>query len=232
MRQRLLALALVVVASIGIVAYFLRDAYPRSILVDGQQREYFFHQPQTVRQPVPLILMFHGFSGTAAGLRERSGLHELVDEYKTAVAYLDGQPSWHRPSEGRVNPDVRFIEEVIGKYSAAEIIDRNRVYLAGMSMGGDFVIRAASQRSDLIAAVVAQAMVTDQAVPAERAFPMLIIVGTEDDRVSEETLARVPDAFRSQGHEVTVICPEGVGHQWHPPLNRTLIEFLLQHSLD
>lgn len=227
--RRWVLCALAIIASAGIAAWAFIDVHRRTILVDGQRRDYFLHLPKTTISPVPLILVFHGFGGNAAGMRERSGLHQLVDEFDVAVAYLDGQPSWHRPSEGRANPDIRFAEVIIDRHAKSGAIDRNRVYLVGMSMGGDFAIRAACQRSDLVAAVVSQAMITDQVVASKRAFPMMIIVGTDDDRVSARTLAEVPDAFRNTGHDVTVIRPEGVGHQWHPPLNRRLIEFLLRH---
>ena len=74
-------------------------------------------------------------------------------------------------------------------------------------------------------------MVTNDVVDAQRPFPLLIIVGTEDDRVPASCFPRVPEAFRDRGHEVEVIRPEGVGHRWHVPLNEALWSFLAAQRL-
>lgn len=75
-------------------------------------------------------------------------------------------------------------------------------------------------------------MVTDDAVETERPFPLLIIVGTEDDRVPPSFFPRVPEAFQKRGHEVKLIRPIGIGHQWHVPLNEELWSFLSSHELE
>ena len=75
-------------------------------------------------------------------------------------------------------------------------------------------------------------MCTDGALESERQFPLMIIVGTEDDRVPASFFPTVPAEFRSAGHLVEVLRPEGVGHRWHVPLNEELWDFLSQHRLE
>lgn len=74
-------------------------------------------------------------------------------------------------------------------------------------------------------------MITDDAVASERPFPLLVIVGTEDDRVSASRLATAPERFRKNGHQVEVIQSEGVGHRWHAPLNGEIWRFLERRRL-
>jgi predicted esterase len=68
-------------------------------------------------------------------------------------------------------------------------------------------------------------------VTSEDLFPLMIIVGTKDDRVPSSRFPAVPQAFRNRGHIVEVVRPEGVGHQWHVPLNERMWQFLSSHSL-
>lgn len=220
-----------VVATVTIL-FFSQGSHRHNVDVDGARREYILYSPRDTGELRPLLLAFHGFSGTAAGMQESARLHELVDEHGFFLVYLEGNPTWNRPRADVQTPDVAFFDKLCDELVARCPVDPERIYVAGMSMGGDFVIRLAGLRSDRIAAVVSQAMCTSEAVESPRPFPLMIIVGTEDDRVPPSYLEKVPDAFRENGHEVAVLQPKGVGHRWHRPLNRELWEFLSSHRLD
>ncbi|MCA9187005.1 MAG: dienelactone hydrolase family protein [Pirellulaceae bacterium] len=219
--------------AVGLAVIFLKtDWHERTIKVNGASRRYLWYAPEKASGKRPLLLAFHGFSGTADGMRKSSKLHELVDANQFYLAYMDGNPTWHRPVPDRPGPDVEFFDALCEELQRKYPIDSSRIYVTGMSMGGEFAIRLASIRSQRIAAVASQGMVTDGAVEAERPFPLLIIVGTEDDRVPPNFFPRVPNAFQERGHEVKVIRPDGVGHRWHVPLNGELWSFLSNHSLE
>jgi polyhydroxybutyrate depolymerase len=217
---------------IGLIAYFQIDWSQRTIQVDGETRRYLFYEPDHVEGKLPLLLVFHGFSGNAEEMRESSQLHELVNKHQFFLAYLAGNSTWHRVGPGRPNPDVDFVDQLCDHLENQYPIDPSRIYVAGMSMGGDFAIRLAGKRSNRIAAVASQGMMTSDVVDSQRPFPLLVIVGTEDDRVPASWFPRVPDAFRERGHAVEVIRPEGVGHRWHVPLNDRLWAFLAGHRLE
>lgn len=232
-KLRLLATALILFSILALIAAYLEtDLSERTIQVNGLTRRYLFYEPDQVEGKLPLLLVFHGFSGTAEGTRESSHLHELVNEHQFFLAYLDGDPTWHTAIPGRPNVDVDFFDQLCDQLEKHNPIDPDRIYVAGMSMGGDFAIRLAGLRSERIAAVASQGMITPGAVDAQRSFPLLVIVGTEDDRVSSERISTVTAAFRDRGHEVEVIRPEGVGHRWHEPLNERLWKFLMGHRLE
>jgi len=225
------ALTVALLAGLALI-YGRTDSHQKSVDVDGVNREYLFYAPKDCDAELPLLLVYHGFSGNADRVRKSSKLHELVDEHKFYLAYLDGDPTWRRPKPGSNCPDVDFFDKLVAELETQHSIDQSRIYIAGMSMGGDFVIRLGGLRSEKIAAVVSQGMITDEAVEAKRAFPLRVIVGTKDDRVSPELIPAVPNAFRDRGHIVKVVRPDGVGHWWHAPLNQELWSFLSNQSLE
>lgn len=230
---RLVFFSLIVLGFLAaLVAYFRTDWSQRTIQVDGETRGYLFYEPDHFEGKLPLLLVFHGFSGTAEEMRESLQLHELVNKHKFFLAYLAGNSTWHLLGPGRPNPDLDFFDQLCDHLENQYPIDPSRIYVAGMSMGGDFAIRLAGERSNRIAAVASQGMITSDAVDSQRPFPLFIVVGTEDDRVPQSWIPRVPDAFRERGHEVEVIRPEGVGHRWHIPLNDRLWAFLAGHRLE
>ncbi len=223
----------VLLALVAVRVGLNRDWHRHYIDVNGVQREYLLYKPRNPEsKELPLLLAFHGFSGTADRMRNSSLLHEMVDEHQFYLVYMEGDPTWHRPAEGRTCVDVEYFDAVCDALMQDYSIDSQRIYVTGMSMGGDFVIRLGGLRSQRIAAVASQAMLTRHAVEASRTFPLLVIVGTEDDRVPPAFFPRVPNEFEEQGHLVEVIRPEGVGHRWHIPLNEKLWQFLSTHRLE
>jgi len=211
------------------------DRRRRTILVDdGVTRAYLLYAPSS-RSPdlKPLVLAYHGFSGSAENMAEESKLHELVDEGGFYLVYLDGAPSWQFfvPENAEVSRDVAFFDRLRDELMQSLPIDPDRVYAVGMSRGGDFAVYLAERRSTRIAAVVTQAACVSKAVEAERPFPLMIIVGTADGGVPPDHLVSVPQAFRDRGHIVEVLRPENIGHCWHVPSNKRLWEFLSRHTV-
>ena len=231
--RRALLVFIGVSVTVSALIFLNKDWHERTIDVNGVRRRYLWYAPEEETSgPRPLLLAFHGFSGTAERMGQSSRLHELVDTHKFYLAYMDGDPTWHRPERDQPCPDVDFFDELCEELQGEYPIDSSRIYVAGMSMGGEFAIRLAGVRSKRIAAVASQGMVTDDAVESERPFPLLIIVGTDDDRVPARFFPRVPEAFQKRGHEVRVIRPVGVGHRWHLPLNGELWSFLSGYDLE
>lgn len=230
-RRTVFGLAAITIVA-AIVNFQRSDWHEHWIDVNGVSRRYLFYAPNRTDRKLPLLLAFHGFSGTAESMRQSSQLHGLVNKHEFYLAYLDGDPTWHRPRTGQPCPDAEFFDQLCEDLERRYPIDSSRIYVTGMSMGGDFAIRLAGLRSQRIAAVASQGMLTEDAVKAERPFPLLVIVGTEDDRVPPAFFPRVPDAFRERGHEVKLLRPVGVGHRWHVPLNGELWLFLADHRLE
>lgn len=235
--RRLVPLTTIAVAifATGLGVWWLatRDWHRKSVMVDGVRREYLWFAPQErSSESRPLVLVYHGFSGTAEGMERRALLHELVDSGDFYLAYIEGDPTWHcfTPWDGVENPDIAMFdalrEDLLGKYP----IDPERIYATGVSKGGDFVVHLGLRRSKHVAAIVAQGACILEEHQAERPLAMMFIVGTADGEVTPETIETVPQTYRDRGHEVEVIRPQDGPHCWDRSYNQQIVEFLFGHT--
>lgn len=78
--------------------------------------------------------------------------------------------------------DVAFVRAMIKAVSAGISVDPKRIYVAGFSNGGQFSSRIGVELSDLVAAVGASEGFFVEEHPAPRSTPILLTIGTIDDR--------------------------------------------------
>jgi polyhydroxybutyrate depolymerase len=126
----------------------------------GLKRTYLLHKPPKLKpdERVPLVIMFHGGSGTAAQLYEqRCGLSGKADQVRFIVAYPDAgakpdKTIWsaHMNVAGA---DTGFVRELIQHLCAKQPVDPRRVYLCGFSSGALLTQRLGTELADQIAAV-------------------------------------------------------------------------------
>jgi polyhydroxybutyrate depolymerase len=139
--------------------------------------------PERALDPAPLLLVFHGFTGSPADVEEQTGFTELADVHGFLVAYPEGEG---RPRSWRADPrrgdrDVEFVRDLVAAISAEVLIDPGRVYAAGMSNGGAMAARLACDASDVIAAVGAVAAPYPQLDCGDsRPVPLIAFHGTAD----------------------------------------------------
>ena len=188
----------------------------------GIERLYLLHVPPQYdqSQPMPLVLMLHGFGGTAANAVRETGWSAKADREGFIVAY----PQATRPDEGaapnlRTNgtawndgsgrfhsserniDDVAFIRAVIERIQVEYSIDAKRVYVTGFSNGGSMTFHIGNKLAGRVAAIapVASASWAETLAPA-RKISVLYITGTKDPLNPLE--GGVPRfAFRKQSDE-------------------------------
>ena len=190
----------------------------RQVEVDGALRRYVVYVPRT--RPVtgrraPVVMMFHGSSGTGeqflriSGWREQADEQGLVAVFPTGLRYrvlengrrstkwneftlatqvdLSERPPGYPDDAPMPADDVGFVDAMLADLDAELPIDRNRVYASGFSNGGGFTARLAVERSETLAAVAFAAGGLPSVQPTARPIPMFGIVGTLDDRVLART---------------------------------------------
>ena len=161
---------------------------------DGLSREYYLYLPDSMEVDSPLLFVFHGYSGSASGIMNYSGLNQIADDNGFAVCYPQGlidewdYAFWNVGYDWHVDEtvdDVGFSTS-LAQYLQTEfnLSDQN-TFSTGMSNGGDMSYLLACQASDVFKAVapVAGCMMTwlyNSCAPVNP-IPVFEIHGTDDD---------------------------------------------------
>lgn len=132
----------------------------RQLTVGGVSRTYLLHAAGDARTARPLIIVLHGWRGSAVGIerRTRGTFDKLADRDGAVVVYPEalGDPRWNdgwTTGGASVPDDLAFLSALIDTLAADHHIDRKRVYAAGFSNGASMAFRLACERPDLVAAV-------------------------------------------------------------------------------
>jgi len=124
--------------------------------VGGKQRKFLVHAPPGYRgdRPVPLVIAMHFYPGSGDALRDMIGMDAKADEHGFLVAYPDGYGGGFNALVCcGAEDDVAFLKALTGRLTADWRADPERVYLTGISNGGDMSFRAAVEATGLFAAI-------------------------------------------------------------------------------
>ena len=163
----------------------------------GRERSYRVYVPSKLAQPAPLVLMLHGGGGSGSGqeLLTKGGFNRIADRDGLIVLYPDGVDRNWNDGRSDVNSrafkenvdDVGFLTALVEKISHDYSIDRQRVFVTGMSNGGFMSFRLACDAADrfLAAAPVVAGLSVDLGARCKPKRPVSIAIlnGTEDPLV-------------------------------------------------
>ena len=114
-------------------------------------RSYRIHLPRgyVASRPTPLVLVFHGGGGTAAGAESSTGLSQLADQQRFIAVYPQGLPfgqiggaytTWAATgpldSVGSGTDDLLFVSVLLDDLQQRYCVDPRRIYATGFSAGG------------------------------------------------------------------------------------------------
>lgn len=153
----------------------------RTLTVDGMERSYFLHVPANLAadQPIPLVLAFHGYTGTGETMEIATGFDGLADTFGFLVAYPNGtgpvgETSWNAVGccgFAKYNnvDEAAFVRAIIADIQADARIDPKRVYATGFSNGAFLAYRFGCEMSETFAAVapVAGVLLNNPCRPAQ-----------------------------------------------------------------
>lgn len=171
----------------------------------GSSRTYYLYVPEGLaeKQPVPLLLTFHGSGRDGKSLVEK--WTKLADANGFIVAGLDAKDSegWAMPADG---PDL--VKALVDALQAQYSIDGTRLYVFGHSAGAVFGLKLGLMESEYFAAVAIHAGSFRQADEygvirmAPRKIPFKIIVGDRDDFFPLSSVNATADALKKAGFTV------------------------------
>lgn len=157
--------------------------YVAEVSSGGVVRRFLVMIPVSAPDPAPLVLVFHGFTGSPEEIEAVSGMSAAAEANGFVVAYPAGTGFPRRwlvsPRQG--SQDVEFVRDLVAAIAGAVSIDPARVFAAGFSNGGGMAARLACDAADLVAAVgpVAAAYPGGACEPS-RPVPFAAFHGTAD----------------------------------------------------
>jgi polyhydroxybutyrate depolymerase len=172
-----------------------------TVKVDGVERSALVYPGLKAHAATsPVLLYFHGFTGTSKDSADRTRFHELwpqatvvypqglkTEHGKGNVAYGwqdDRHGPWHQD-----NKDVRFVDQLLQELSARCRIDPRCIYASGHSNGGLFSFLLLVQRPERFAAFAPVGCYGACVREATTPRPVLFIFG-EKDKVFDISLAK------------------------------------------
>lgn len=155
----------------------------------GVSRSYRLHAPPgyAPARPVPLVIALHPYPGDGLEMSRLFGWDTVAEREGFLVAYPDGV-------NGGFNAlvccsdadDVGFLAALTGHLVEHWRVDPDRVYLTGISNGGDLSFRAAVEASDTFAAIgvvsggfIGERTTTDDYAP-QRPVSVITFIGERD----------------------------------------------------
>lgn len=172
------------------VSFWSRNRSNGVIVSSGEKREYLLYVPRSydASKPVPLVISLHGAGGWPVQQMQLSGWSRLAEREGFIVVCPAGTAGfgpriWHTGNERGATRDVRFISDLIDKLEREYHIDRERIYVNGLSNGGGMSFVLSCTMSDRIAAVglVSSAqMLSWSWCTDRRPVPMIAFHGTAD----------------------------------------------------
>jgi polyhydroxybutyrate depolymerase len=152
---------------------------------DGKVRTVLIDAAPNVRN-APLMIALHGGIGGPQFIRRRAAVTLPRRGWVVAWPAADGE--WN---DGRRRPngvpynradDVGFLRALVARLAQQGLVDPNRVFVGGISLGGTMALRVVCEAPDLVrgAAVALAALPVGLDCPPYGAVPLLLLHGTSD----------------------------------------------------
>jgi poly(3-hydroxybutyrate) depolymerase len=190
--------------------------------VDGREREYYVHVPDSYDPDValPVVFMLHGTGQDGITLYDNSGWKEvsesqgLIAVFPSSLTYCiidDGETK--TTSKWNIYPgsftfcngvtpadDIQFLRQVVAELHEKFTLDDARFYMAGFSNGGQMVARCAVEMSDIFAAFVESAgtFPNDTTCVPLQQVPTWYMLGNLDHYFTSDTITNLPMALFEQ----------------------------------
>jgi polyhydroxybutyrate depolymerase len=169
-------------------------AVEQTVEWQGQARTYLLHLPggKPGTRLVPLVVVLHGASVTAAQTERYYHWDDLADATGFGVAYPQGlDNAWNAGSccgdaPSRGTDDLGFIGAVIADAASRVPTDPTRIYLTGVSNGAMMTVRYACERPGHLAAIGSVAGTFTSPCDRPPPIPFIAIHGLQDELVSYE----------------------------------------------
>lgn len=242
MKKILLALILI---TTGITLFAQNEMYSHEefMSTEGKELKYRLLRPEVEKEgeKYPLVIFMHG-----AGERGDDNEKQLVhgsrmflnpvnrEKYPAYVIFpqcpeeefwaygKDSHPYLKLKEESDLPPSYKAVKELIDSYLATPHIDRSRVYILGLSMGGMATFDMVARYPEIFAAAIPICGAIDVTRLSDvEGVRFRIYHGDADDDVPVECSRAAYKALKKAGVDVEYIEFPGCGHNsWNPAFNQ------------
>lgn len=157
----------------------------------GHERIYYLYLPENLPEKAPLVMVLHGYGGSAKEMIEYSGMNAVADRNSFAVCYPQGnfgedkKNSWNAGYSNDSIDDVAFLSELSGFLQKQHKLSKKNTFCTGMSNGADMCYVMACNNPELLSAIapVAGCMMesTFENCNPEQVVPVFETHGTDDE---------------------------------------------------
>jgi phospholipase/carboxylesterase len=119
-------------------------------------RDGLIYVPKQGRRPrLPLLLLLHGATGSAARITSRTGAFDLAEEFGVVVLAPDSRGVTWDIATGPPGPDLAFIDRALQYVCARTAIDAHRFAVGGFSDGASYALSLGLTNGDVFSHVIA-----------------------------------------------------------------------------
>lgn len=173
--------------SLGAAPVAVKD----SLEYAGQIRYHYMYVPASLRPERPLVIMLHGYGGKAEGYRpemlevaEREGFALCIPQGLKAPKGKTGWYVGYPKQEGMRQDDDEFLCGLADALCHLHGLNRNNVFLTGMSNGGEMCYLIGRRHPEAFSAIASIAGLTMKwirdEVPLTAPVPFMEVHGTAD----------------------------------------------------
>ena len=176
-----------------------------SMKYKGEVRTYWLYVPENANASTALVLVFHGYGGSAEGYCP--AMLEVAEREGFAVCYPQGEKDakgkncWnvgYDVQQGLKRDDVGFVKALVKHIRKKHGIGKDNVFMSGMSNGGEMTYFMAYKYPELFNAFASIAGLTMEwaykAWQAKKPVPFMEVHGTADKTSMWEATRRIPAA--------------------------------------
>ena len=184
---------------------------------------------EKAEKPFPLILFLHGAGETGSDLSKvkKHGPPKVVEKKKDFPFIVVSPQAPRRGWDPQAL--LALLDEVEAKYK----VDKDRVYLTGLSMGGFGTWRLAAVAPERFAAIAPICGGGDPKTVAKlKGLPIWVFHGAKDNAVPLKRSQDMVKALKDAGHEVKFTVYPDAGHDsWTASYNNPeLYKWFLSHK--
>ena len=218
-------LLVAVIAGVFLLQYMMDDLKYKNYLLYVPNEK-----PSTGKYPLLLFLHGRGESGNDLERVKKHGPPSFLDEVSD-FPFVTVSPQCSDHDVWQTRPLLRLLDEIESKLP----IDKNRIYVTGLSMGGYGTWEVAQVAPDRFAAIVpicGGSQFELERVDVLKSLPIWAFHGAKDDVVPPEETERLVERLRSQGADVKyTLYPDAEHDSWTETYNNPeLYSWLLSKS--